>query len=227
MNTSVTMVRRMGDLRVEQRTKDGMFNATTLLSQYNEKVNTHNNGELKHKDLDDYLSNKSTKEYIKALMNEPEFADGQKPYQAVRGKHGGTFMSPLMFIDFCMWLSPEFKITVLKFVSDQMIEYRNEAGDAYKRLSKAVNTLQSRIDIKSRMKWTSEALNILTFGQHSQGERNQHGTVEEMKNLLNRETIITTLIEDGFIKSFEQLQAYLRNAWSKEHGNPIAQLTVN
>lgn len=53
MKTNNIMVRPMGQFKVEQRTKDGMFNATALLKQWNEYVlDTQNSGYVK-KDLDD------------------------------------------------------------------------------------------------------------------------------------------------------------------------------
>lgn len=38
-------------------------------------------------------------------------------------------MHPMLFIDFAMWINPEFKYDVIKFVHDEMIRYRNEAGE--------------------------------------------------------------------------------------------------
>lgn len=37
MKTSVTLMRTMGEFEVNQRTSDGMFNATILLKQWNAK----------------------------------------------------------------------------------------------------------------------------------------------------------------------------------------------
>lgn len=53
-------------------------------------------------------------------------------------KNGGTWMHPILFVKFAMYLSPRFEYHVLKFVSDEMIRYRNDAGDAYKELSSAI-----------------------------------------------------------------------------------------
>lgn len=85
-------------------------------------------------------------------MEEPEFKDGNSlllenadykyfPKSIVvvtRGKNGGTYMTPLMFLDFAMWLNPAFKVKVLKFVQDEMIKFRNLAGDAYSTMCRAV-----------------------------------------------------------------------------------------
>lgn len=37
MKTNNVILRPMGEFKVAQRTKDGMFNATALLKQWNEK----------------------------------------------------------------------------------------------------------------------------------------------------------------------------------------------
>ena len=64
------MVLPMGQFNVSQRTKDGFFNATELLKQWNEYAdnqqisNTQKNGYLKKKDMDDFFLNNNTKEFI-------------------------------------------------------------------------------------------------------------------------------------------------------------------
>lgn len=84
--------------------------------------------------MHDYFRMSQTEEFIKALKLEPEFTKGNSPYvksKASRGENAGTWLSPIMFIDFAMWLNPAFKVKVLKFVQDEMIRFRNLAGDAY------------------------------------------------------------------------------------------------
>lgn len=115
------MKRTLANFTVEQRTKDGMFNATGLLKQWNEK-----NGQ--QKSIAHYLENSASQEFIKALINEENFTCRNSVYVVSKARidrGGGTLMHPLMFIDFCMWLNPTFKVKVLKFVSDQMLSYRN------------------------------------------------------------------------------------------------------
>ena len=131
MKTNQIMKRNLADFVVEQRTVDGYFNLTGLLNSWNTKMGTK-------KKLKDYLGNKATQEFIKALVEEENLNGEKSPYLASRGKNGGTWAHPLLFIDFAMWLNPTFKVKVLKFVSDQMLSYRNEAGEAYKELASAV-----------------------------------------------------------------------------------------
>ncbi len=92
MKTNVTMVRKMGEFDILQRTKDEMFNATSLAKQWLESGG-------KRKDVSDFLENKNTKEFIQALEDE-NHNTGIPVFKTNRGKNGGTWMSPLLFIDF-------------------------------------------------------------------------------------------------------------------------------
>lgn len=74
----------MGEFVVEQRTKDTYFNATDLLKAWNENTGSR-------KEVKDYLSNQSTKEFIKALVEEENLNGDKSPYLATRGimaEHG-------------------------------------------------------------------------------------------------------------------------------------------
>ena len=66
MKTNQIMVRPMGCFSVEQRTKDGMFNATSLLKQWNESSG-------QQKQIAHFFENENTKEFIEALMEEENF----------------------------------------------------------------------------------------------------------------------------------------------------------
>ena len=37
-----------------------------------------------------------------------------------------------------MWLNPKFKVKVLKFVYDELIKYRHDAGDNYRLITEAI-----------------------------------------------------------------------------------------
>lgn len=147
MKTNQIMVRPMGEFKVTQRTCDGFFNATELLKQWNSHVdnqqilNTQKNGVLKKKDLDDYMNNSSTSDYIKVILEKENIHSGKGIIDATRGKHGGTWVHPMLFIDISMWINPYFKYDVVKFVQDEMIKFRNLSGDAYPTMCKAVKSI--------------------------------------------------------------------------------------
>ena len=129
MKTNQNLIRKMGDFDIYQRTSDGMFNATELLKQWNKQ-----NG--MKKEIKDYFDNKAAKEFIQVIIDRENLNKGNSPYLKTRGReNGGTWMHPLLFIDFAMWINPAFKYDVLKFVYDELIKYRNDAGDAYRDIS--------------------------------------------------------------------------------------------
>ena len=219
MKTNQIMKRPLANFTVEQRTVDGMFNATELLRQWNnpKKLNTQNIGDLKKKDIDDYLNTKSTREYIKALTEEENLNDKNPAYISVRGKYGGTWMHPLLFIDFAMWLNPTFKVKVLKFVSDQMLSYRNEAGEAYKELASAVGKVVPKRYMRKYMEHIAKGINFIIVGKHQQMIRNEYGTEEKQKEYFELEKQVAMLINDGFLKTGDEVVSYLRKKFTKKY----------
>jgi hypothetical protein len=201
----------MGQFYVEQRTKDAMFNATSLIKQYNEANGTK-------KEIKDYLENKSTQEFLNALKKEENLNGENSPYLTSRGKYsGGTWMHPIMFIDFAMWLNPTFKVKVIKFVYDQMIQYRNEAGDAYKELSSSVQSIVSKSFMPIAMQKVGEAINWVVFNNHEKMIRNKKGEEAALRELYELERKVAANINDGFICSFESLITYLRRKYSEKY----------
>lgn len=230
MKTNQEMVRKMGTFNVIQRTKDGMFNATELLKQWN----TSNN---QSKSVNHYLDNSSTKSFIQALIeDEDNIRNSERPINQILiktkaitrsngSKEAGTvWMSPLLFIDFCMWLNPRFKVKVLKFVSDEMIKYRNDAGDAYKELSSAVMKIVPKDFMPKAMQKIGEALNWVIFNNHEKRMRNKHGEEVKQRELYQLEKKLADLINEGFISTYDNLISYLRKQYHKRN-NPQVFLT--
>lgn len=208
MKTNQVMIRPMGQFKVEQRTKDGFFNATALLKQWNE-----NSGQQKQ--MSHYTDNASTQEFITALLKEENLKERNSVLLQTRGKNGGTWMHPIAFLDFAMWLNPAFKVKVLKFVADQMIFYRNEAGEAYKRLASAISKIVKPEQMKEAMQQTAEGLNLCIFNNHKTAIRNEHGTEDNQRKLFELERLVATLIEDGFITKHDDVMEYLHKQWRK------------
>ena len=232
----------MGSFIVDQRTKDGMFNATALLKQWN--LHTQNSGYVKQKDLKDFFVNKNTQEFIDALIEE-EFLNTQNSpylksqdsedvkqrnsvdkttyrksvYVSSRGKYsGGTWMHPILFVKFAMWLNPRFEVQVIKFVYDQMIKYRNDAGDAYRELSTAIYGLVGKDFMPTAMAKVSKGINFIIFGNHFPMIRNANGEEMVQRQLYELERKVADLINDGFLTSFDGVMDYLRMKWRQKHG---------
>lgn len=207
----------MGDFDVIQRTSDGMFNATDLLSQWN-------NSKGQSKVIGHYFENSTTKEFINALLEE-EMKDRKTDeislsdlYVKRRGIFGGTWMTPLLFIDFAMWLNPSFKVKVLKFVYDELLRYRNEAGDAYKEMCSSVaSILDKKQNTTMCISKVARALNYIVYNQHETEIRNKQAEESKVKELSELEKEISKLINRGFIKTHKQLIEYLRMLWSEKY----------
>lgn len=206
MKTNVVMIRKMGNFDISQRTKDGMFNATALAKQWSITNN--------RKDVSDFLSLKSTKEFILALQND-ENADTRNVVSVTRGgndkKNQGTWMSPLLFIDFAMWLNPSFKVQVLKFVYDQLIKERHDAGDNYISLSASGQKLKG-YDYRE----VAIALQWIVFGKKGK-ELRQSATQEQLTELNDLQTKLSFAIDMGYISSYQQLISELRKLYSNKN----------
>jgi len=204
MKTSVIMQREMGGLSIRQDTKNSFFNATDLIKLYNLK-----NNEFKR--IESYSANDSTKRFMDALAKDEVLNSKNSCYLenglmlTKRGKNGGTWMHPYLFIDFAMWLSPEFKVTVIRWVYDNLIKLRHEAGDSFKDVNEA---LFEKYPNSSPDVYRHEAsmINYLSFGSYSTGQRNLAN--EDQLNLLKRlQKADIKLIKEG--KSFYERQQEL------------------
>lgn len=128
MKTSVTMKRELIGVPIRQDSKSGMLNANDLHSAGN--LLRKNKG-LPEKQLQSYFTLDSTSELISELMISEGLAE-ECVKKAKRGKDGGTWVHPILFIDMAMWYSPELKIKVIKWAIDGLLLRRNESGESFK-----------------------------------------------------------------------------------------------
>lgn len=206
MKTAVIMQRQnMNGLLIRQNSKNQFFNATDLIESYNLKT-----GELKR--IQNYLDNEATKRFMVALaqaenQNSSKESDlNNGLIETKRGKNGGTWMHPYLFIDLAMWLSPEFKITVIRWVYDNLIKLRNEAGDSFKDVNEA---LFDKYPSLPPFGYAHEAtmINKLVFGNSDTGQRNLASESQlEMLKALQKADI--KLIQSGldYYERYEKLK---------------------
>lgn len=210
----------MGEFKVIQRTKDGFFCATELLKQWN--VNTQKNGDLKKKDLDDYFLNKSTKELIETIIEREHLINSRNSaYLSSRGKNGGTWMHPVLFIDFAMWINPHFKYDVIKFVYDEMIKFRNLAGDAYPSMCRAVRSIMPEPIFREKVKDLAKSLNIIVYGRHESEMRNKVGDEAKIREMYELEKQIAQWINIGLVGNYKQLKAALNKLYYQKYPNAL------
>lgn len=211
MKTNVVLKRQMGDFQVLQRTKDGYFNATSLLQQWNKVMSMK-------KEVYDYFDLQSTKELIRVVIERENLHTGDYPYvksKASRGLNAGTWLHPVLFVDFAMWINPQFRYDVLKFVSDQLLYYRNEAGDNYRRMTDAISKIIPKEVLPKCIAEIATALNWTVYNSGNKDLRNQIGEEVKAKELTELEGDIAKFIEKGFISSITQIKDLLRKEWAE------------
>lgn len=206
----------MGSFDVLQRTMDSYFDANALLSQWN-KTN-------KRRRIDDFLNSNNTKEFISALTDDI-ISNGEKSpmgdVQLVKTtasrntKNGRTkaqiYMHPYLFIKFSMWINPKFEIQVIKFVYDQLIEYRHEAGDNYNLLTEAVAKIPN-----ADYKQIAKAIQWIVFNRTGK-ELRQQATQLELKEIAELEKKVAFMIDMGFVKDNYQLINALRKIYNEKY----------
>lgn len=132
MKTAMIMKRSLNGFDVRQNHKTGMLNANDLVDAANAKrQSTGDNPKL----LFNYFANDAYIELEKELLWE---LSPDEIKLTVRGKEGGTWLHPIVFIDLAMWLSPEFRVKALKWLSDGLLIARDESGDSYKEMTSAL-----------------------------------------------------------------------------------------
>lgn len=199
----------MGGLEVRQRTDTGMFNATSLLKEWNKRMKMK-------KEVSKFLALEQTKEFI-TVMEQEELLHTQKPAyvnsKASRGTSAGTWMHPFLFIKFAMWINPKFEYNVIKFVYDELIKNRHDAGDMYRTLSASVAKLKG-----CNFSEVAKALQWLVFNRTGKNLR-QTATESELKELAETESQLSFAIDRGFIKTYQQLISTMRGMWKDKYKN--------
>ena len=217
MKTNVIMTRPMGQFEVLQRTSDGFFDANALLIQWNRQAG------VAQRKMVEYLESKKTKEFVDALENDKtlrgktEVGDF-KVVIRVKGKTtkngrvaDKVYFHPFLFIDFCMWLNPTFKLQVIKFVYDELIKCRHLAGDNYNVLTAAISKLPD-CDYKA----TAKAIQWIVFNRTGK-ELRQQATQKELAEISDIENKLAYAIDMGFINNQAQLICTMRKMYNEKY----------
>ena len=213
MKTNQVLIRTMGDFTVMQRTSDGMFNATNILKQWNDNS-------LTERKMDNFFKLNGTEEFINTIQEKENLHTPKLVYvksRASRGENSGTWMHPLLFIDFAMWINAGFKYEVLKFVYDQLIAYRNEAGDTYKNMCIQIAKTTTKEKLPSVIQSTARNINHIVFGDHERNIRNLKAEESLMRELIDMQKKVTMYIEDGIIKTPSDIARLLKMTWRRKY----------
>lgn len=138
MKTEVILQRPFMGFEVSQKSKSGMFSATDLVRI----------GNIKRKELGlasfnlaQYLKQKNTLEFIEELQK-----SNAEVVKKGRGRLANTWVHPLLFIDIALAINPKFKVEVYQWLFDELIKYRNDSGESYKKMVGALYERSAKKD---------------------------------------------------------------------------------
>ena len=115
---------------ISQKSKSGFFSATELERAGN-KWRVMN--DLPFMKLNSYFSNRANKEFILELE-----AKYGKVKTDGRGKGNHTWVHPMLFIDIALWIDPKMKVEVYAWLMDNLLLFRNDSGESYKKMTGAL-----------------------------------------------------------------------------------------
>ncbi len=132
MKTAQIMTRKFYNSDLRQNHKTEFFCLTDLLKIGNKYREIRG---LKKKHINDYTKLDSTKDFMLSITKKHKIVD---LIDIKKGKYGGTWAHPYIMIDMAMWLNPDFKVDAIEFLSDNLIKNRDNSGESYKLMSKAL-----------------------------------------------------------------------------------------
>lgn len=173
-----------GDIEMN---KEGYCNATSFCNYFNQKKN-------KSKKISEYLRIKATLDFIDYLNQEMKI----NPYTST---NKGTWMHPILFLDFCMWLDITLKVLIDKIslsikISETQLIMNNAITDNY------INQYGCK---PAPMIYINEAKTINAIAGVLGKERNEM-TESELNKITILQKVNTTLIKDGVGKESRKKQ---------------------
>ena len=130
--------------------------------------------------------------------------------KSARGRGSHTWFHPLLFIDMALSISPTLKIEAYEWLFDNLIRYRNEGGDSYKRMCGALFVRTTRktafpLYISSVAKQIKLACGVVDWEHASQQQlekrKKLHNDIELLSEVLNNndEAVRLAILKSGSI----------------------------
>jgi hypothetical protein len=191
MKTAVIMQRQFNGKTIRQNSKTEFLNLNDLMDCFLE------DNPKSTKKVENYMRLSQTQEFAETIREAELEAKKQnthkngeltlpliepvKVIETKRGKNGGTWVHPYLFLDFAMWLNPKFKLWAMSIIEDKLIKLRNEAGNKFKEMQQALK-LSGAVSPREFAK-EAAMINMIIFGTKA-GARNSAD--EEKLDLLNK-----------------------------------------
>lgn len=215
-------VSAMNKKRKEKGLKERWINEIMLTSSFRERCFELFN-KLNDRDL---LSrrNLGLKDNILNISSVMDLGKLDLAYKKGKGVDQKWFVNPYLFVMIALEMDPEIYAEVVIWLTDGLIENRNEAGDAYVGMCSAISKIvPNKNDLKDNIKRVAKAINFIVFNKHEDGIRNT-ASKDELNDIIAIENVIASVIDDGFIKDYNSLINYLGDKWKRKWGNPVLAL---
>lgn len=186
METPQIIERQFMNSKVRQNHKTHMFLANDLFEIYKLK------SPLTKKAIIEYTQSKPAVELVDRLTQSDRVA-ANHVLVATKGRNGGTWMHPFVFLDFAMWLDVDFKVYALEWMYDNLCYLRDAAGDDFKDL---MQVIKDEIEPEKHWIYTNEIRLIQGLAGVETGERNQ-ATPESLHKLDVLQKADIKLIKQG------------------------------
>jgi hypothetical protein len=130
MKTEVFLERKLlnGTIRQSNLTEFLSVNDLLLIGNKYRIAN-----DMKIFNYDSWYNSSSTQEFLTELKS--QFGEVIK---SKRGKTGERWAHPFVIIDIALNIDPKLKVEMYKWLYDELLKYRNDSGDSYKKMCGAL-----------------------------------------------------------------------------------------
>jgi hypothetical protein len=157
-----------------------------------------------------FTSRAATAEFVKAVADKTGLAVGDLLYSTKeRGKGQPTKVLAHLYVLIyaAEFLSPAFHVEVIDtFINSKLLTYRDESGDAFKKLMEVIKETAEPILGKPAHQGHYTTISKIIMGRFPAALDWNIATAEQLKERARIEEAVTTAIRMGFIKDWEHLK---------------------
>lgn len=210
------ITRNLNGYKLQQRTDNGMFNASYFIEQWNEK----NDSNLK---VSEFIKEKDTLRFMNLLAVKENlhhvgecFNDGIILVNNTVTSNDGILNTEIwlhryLFSDFLIYVDEELKYEALKFITDNLIDMRNTVGSKYREWINLLTTIGAN---QKDIKIIQCNINIIVFGKHEKDIRNS-ATFEQLTKILEIQSTLSSLIKLKITTTPLEVLSHLINLFKK------------
>jgi hypothetical protein len=190
MKTTQILQRPFADVMIRQNHKTKMFRLTDLQGLFPDKP------------LNNWARRPETKAFMQVVANEEGLSSEEviSTHKSKNPEVGGTWVHPLVLLDYAMYVSPEFKYKALTWLHDNLCAFRDYAGDSFKEMNQACKEV---LNYNRPGLYVQEARMVADLSGVALGERNKHSEVE-LRRMNSVQKINATLIRRGVASMSER-----------------------